>query len=86
MTRDQTRLALLDVFAALDYDLYKSFLPDCAEDPRGSQILLDELVTRFQDSMRRAEPPKLSDVDRRQRSRSAGQPRSIEGFRGTKSL
>lgn len=35
---------ILEIIAAVDYDIYKSFLPECSEDPDEIPNQLEELV------------------------------------------
>lgn len=44
MTRTQIKAMVLDIIATADYDLYKSYLPECAEEPEYSAERLEELI------------------------------------------
>ena len=44
MKSDKIKKMILEIIERLDYDTYKSFLPECSEDPDGIDERLDELV------------------------------------------
>ena len=45
MTRDEIERMVLDIIEADDYDLYKSLVPELAEDPDDAEDFLDQLVS-----------------------------------------
>jgi len=44
MDKETIRNMILEVLQLADYDLYKSFLPECAEDIVYSDLQMDELI------------------------------------------
>ena len=51
MTDDEIQVMLMDVINHLDYDIYKSFLPELAEDPEGSKRIMEELISVVRDHL-----------------------------------
>lgn len=44
MTRTEIEAMVLDIIEAADYDLYKSLIPELAEDPDDAEDFLAQLV------------------------------------------
>lgn len=44
MSDDQVKAMILEVIENVDYDIYKSFLPECSEDPEESEEEMEKLI------------------------------------------
>jgi hypothetical protein len=44
MTREQIKEMIMDLLGQVDYDIMKSYLPECSEDPEGSAESMERLI------------------------------------------
>jgi hypothetical protein len=54
MTRKQIKEMILDVLARADYDLYKAFMPETAEEPEYAAEQLEEIINVAEKHIKKA--------------------------------
>lgn len=58
MTRDEIKDLIMVILGQADYDLYKSFLPECAEEPEYSAAELERLIDTVEEHLKKLEKKK----------------------------
>ena len=58
MTRDEIKDLIMVILGQADYDLYKSFLPECAEEPEYSAAELERLIDTVEKHLKKLDKKK----------------------------